>query len=94
MFEKVFETMSDEKIKKVAVGAIAGGTVLVLVLMAVLLYQLIAMWVTSARIDTVKEEIAKTEQTIAQMEGDLGYYKTDDYKERAARQHGVNIVNK
>jgi hypothetical protein len=82
--------MSDEKLKRTVTGMIVAGTVLILVLLLVIIYQFICMGVKRAQIKKYQEEIARYEQMAEQLGDDWSYYSSDYAKWKAAQQYGYS----
>ncbi|MBP5242291.1 MAG: hypothetical protein J6Z36_01195 [Clostridia bacterium] len=74
----MFENMSEEKLKRTVTGLTVAGTLLVLILLAVIIYQIVVMGVKSARIKDLETKIAWYEQQITEGNADLDYYLNDD----------------
>jgi cell division protein FtsB len=86
--------MTQEKLKRVVTAASVAGTVLIVCLLAVIVYQLVTMAVYDNRIKKIEAEIADLETQISQCEDELeretletyytqklyqlGYYKKGD----------------
>jgi cell division protein FtsL len=86
--------MTQEKLKRIVTAASVAGTVLIVCLLAVIVYQLVTMAVYDNRIKKTEQEIADLQTQIAQCEDELekeqlefyyqqklyelGYYKTGD----------------
>ena len=70
------EGLTDEKVRKVAVGATVAGVLLVLYLIVILIVQFVQIGVANAQSRRLDEEIAKYEQMIEEGEGDLDFYQS------------------
>ena len=84
----MFDNMTEEKLKKTVVGMVVAGTVLVVLLLCVILYQFISMGVKQAQINSLHTQIQEYEEKKAELEDKLDIYETDKKKEDLARQHG------
>ena len=69
------EGLTDEKVRKVAVGATVAGVLLVLFLIVILIVQFVQIGVANAQSRRLDEEIAKYEQMIEEGECDLDFYQ-------------------
>ena len=68
--------LTDEKVRKVAVGAPVAGVLLVLFLIVILIVQFVQIGVANVQSRRLDEEIAKYEQMIEEGEGDLDFYQS------------------
>lgn len=84
----MFNNMSRDKLKRMVTGITIAGTLLVVILVAIIVYQLITMGVKSSQISKLEEEIAETEEEISELEDELAEYLTDEALEKAARKAG------
>jgi NADH:ubiquinone oxidoreductase subunit 6 (subunit J) len=80
--------MSDEKLKRTVTGMIVAGTILILVLLIVILYQIVCMGVKKSQIKKYEEQISNYERIAEQLGQDLDYYSSDYAKWIAAVQGG------
>ena len=71
--------MTQEKLKRVVTAAAVAGTLVVVCLLAVILYQVIKIVVLNNRIDKVEDSIEYYEKQLSENENNL---------EQAAREHG------
>lgn len=69
------EGLTDEKVRKVAVGATVAGVLLVLFLIVILIVQFVQIGVANAQSRRLDEEIAKYEQMIEEGEDALDFYQ-------------------
>ncbi len=88
----MFKNMSDEKLRKTVTGMIIAGTLIVLTLLIVLVYQLISMLVYSVKIGNIKKEIAAYERQTAELKEDLSYYSSKDFMDYLAQTYGYKAV--
>ena len=79
--------MTQEKLKRVVTAAAVAGTLIVVCLLAVIVYQNVHMIVLDNRIKKVEAETSYYEEQISKGENDLNYYLSDLYLEQAAREH-------
>ena len=84
----MLEKMPENKLKRMIVGVTIAGTLLLVVLFSVIIYQFVSMGVKSHQIDKMQEEIESFEQIKDKLGEDLEWYTTDEYKEWIARTHG------
>lgn len=80
--------MPEEKLKKVIIGVTIAGTLLLTFLFAVIIYQFVCMGVKNSQIKAAEEQIASYEEAKEQLQGNLSYYETEEYKEKIARIYG------
>ncbi len=84
----MFENMSEDKLKKTVTGIAIAGTILFVLLFAVMLYQFISMGVKGARIADLQTQVQEYEQKKGELEEKLEIYETDKYLENEARKEG------
>ena len=84
----MFENMSEQKLKKTVAGMFVAGTLLVVILLGVMLYQFVSMGLKSAQKAALEKEIAQYEEKIQVLDKDLDYYESDYYKELMGRAQG------
>ena len=72
--------MTQDKLRRVVTAAVVAGTLLIVILIGVLIYQAIRINVLENRIETVKEEIQEYNEKKADAENDLEYYESDVYQ--------------
>lgn len=80
--------ISEEKAKKIAVGATVGGVLLIIFLLVVLIIQFVQIGVRNSEKARLKEEIARYEQMVDESREDLRWYKELDGLWYHARQQG------
>ena len=80
--------MTQEKLKRVVTAAAVAGTLVVVCLLAVILYQVIKIVVLNNRIDKVEDSIEYYEKQLSENENNLAHYESEFYLEQAAREHG------
>lgn len=90
MLKSWFASMSDEKLKRVVSGAVVAGTLLLLILVFVIIYQFISIGIKNAQIKKYNEEIAQYEELVEQLGDDLAYYSSDYAKYLAAQRNGYD----
>ncbi len=84
----MFENMSEGKLKKMVVAIVVAGTLAVVFLFGVLLYQFISMGVGQSRIDSMQAQVSEYERLIAQLDEDLDAYTREEILEKLAREYG------
>ena len=82
------QTISPEKVTRIAVGATVGGVLLVLFLVIVLIIQFVQIGVQNRLEDELNEQIAQYEQMIADGEDKITYYEEGNGLYYLARKHG------
>lgn len=70
--------ISEDKAKKIAVGATVAGVLLILFLVVVMIIQFVQMGVKNAEQSKLAEQQAELERMIESGQLDLDYYKTKD----------------
>lgn len=80
--------MTQEKMRKVITAVASAATMLLVVLLAVLIYQWITLGVQNKRIKEKKADIAAMEEIIAKGELDAEYFESVIGKEWLAIQDG------
>ncbi len=80
----MFDNMTEEKLKKTVVGMVVAGTVLVVLLLCVMLYQFVSMGVKQAQINSLNAQIQEYEEKKAKLEEEYGIVLGDEYKEKLA----------
>jgi len=78
--------MTQEKLKRVVTAATVAGTLIVVCLLAVIMYQVVHIAVLNRRIKDTQQEIERYTTQKEQSENDLNYYLSDLYLEDAARK--------
>ena len=71
------EGLTDEKVRKVAVGATVAGVLLVLFLVVILIVQFVQIGVANAQSRRLDEEIARYEEMIEKGQSDLEVYQSE-----------------
>lgn len=84
----MFENMSEGKLKKLVTAVVIAGTILVVFLLGVILYQFVSMGVKQGKIDSMNAQISEYEQLIAQLDEDLDAYTREEILEKLAREYG------
>ncbi len=79
--------MTQEKLKRVVTAAAVAGTLVIVCLLAVIIYQLIHMAVLNNRIKKTEDEIKYYQEQIDGNENLLDHYLSEYYLEQAAREH-------
>ncbi len=80
--------ISEEKAKRIAVGATVAGVLLIIFLVIILIVQFVQIGVANAKKDRLDDLIQQYEQSIAQGQNDLDYYKSGEGLYYYARQYG------
>lgn len=80
--------VSEEKAKRIAVGATVAGVLLVLFLVVVLIIQFVQIGVRNAEKKRLEAEIARYEEMIEKGEKNLEYYSSSTYLDLKAREWG------
>ncbi len=84
----MFENMSEGKLKKLVTAVVVAGTILIVFLLGVVLYQFISMGVKQSKIDSMNAQISEYEQLIAKLDEDLDAYSREQVLEQLAREYG------
>ncbi len=84
----MFENMPEEKLKKMVVAVVVAGTILVVLLLGVILYQFISMGIKQGIIGSANEKISEYERLIEALDDDLDAYTRDEILEKLAREYG------
>lgn len=82
------EPMSEEKAKRIAVGATVGGVLLLVFLLVVLIVQFVQIGVNNAEKARLDEQIAEYERLIESGNESLEYYQTERGLYYLARKQG------
>ena len=82
------EGLTDEKMKKIAVGATVAGVLLVIFLAVILIIQFVQIGVANAQSRRLDEEIAKYEDMIEKGQSDLEVYQSEQTLLWLALQRG------
>jgi len=69
--------MTQEKLKRIVTAAAVAGTLLIVSLLGVIVYQLIEGAILDKRISDAEKEKARLEKVIEQKEGDLYYFESE-----------------
>ena len=80
--------MTQEKLKRVVTAAAVAGTLVVVCLLAVILYQVIKIVVLNNKIADSEAEISRLEEQRGNSKSDLEYYLSDYYLEQEAHKYG------
>ncbi len=80
-----------EKSKKLVVGAVVGGVLLVTFLIVVIIIQLAQMGVKNGQINQMKEDISHLEQLIEEGESSYEYYSTTEGLKELAWSMGYSF---
>lgn len=87
--------MTQEKLKRVVTAAAVAGTLVIVCLLAVIVYQIVKIAVLDNRIKNSEEAIAYLTEQKANQEDDLEFYLSDFYLEQEARKnHFINPGDK
>lgn len=82
------EGISEEKAKRIAVGATVAGVLLIIFLVIILIVQFVQIGVANSQKDQLDELIKQHESYIEQGQNDLNYYKSGEGLYYYARQYG------
>lgn len=82
------EGISEEKAKRIAVGATVAGVLLIIFLVIILIVQFVQIGVANSKKDQLDELIKQHESYIEQGQNDLNYYKSGEGLYYYARQYG------
>lgn len=82
------DRISEEKARRIAVGATVGGVLIIVFLVMILIIQFIQMGVGNTRKRKLDEEIAEYNRLITEKEGDLNWYQSASGLYYTARQYG------
>ncbi len=80
--------ISEDKAKRIAVGATVGGLLIVLFLVIVLIVQFVQIGVRQSESARLDDEIARYEEMIESDQTDLDYYQTQTGLYYLARKEG------
>ena len=80
--------MTQEKMRKIITACVSAGTLLLVVLLSVLIYQWIKIGVLNNRIENLTETQIELEEKIENAETDLDYYESVMGREWLAFQNG------
>ncbi len=80
--------ISEEKAKRIAVGATVGGMLLILFLLVILIVQFVQIGVKRSEKERLEQEIEHYSQMIEADQSDLDYYRTEKGLYYLARQEG------
>jgi len=81
--------MTEEKAKRLIVAGTVGAVLLAVILLAVMIYQMIAISVYKKQIEVYESNIAKYEQLISQGEQTKEVYALRAWIEKEARRLGL-----
>ena len=90
----ILVAMAADKMRRVISACVAAATVLLTCLSVFIAYQWITLGVLDHREKTLKADIAKYEEIIAQDKKDKEYYESDLYKDYAYWQLQMSGGNK
>lgn len=76
----MLEKISEKKLKNLIVGISVAGTLLLFALLCVVVFQFVSMGIKNSQIKSYEAALARTEAEIAEAQGDLSYYESDEYK--------------
>ena len=82
------ERMSEEKARRITVGATVGGVLLIVFLVVILIIQFVQMGVKSSRATELDEEIKRYEELIKADEDTLDWIESGNGLYLMARQRG------
>ncbi|MBR7099716.1 MAG: hypothetical protein IKC91_01005 [Clostridia bacterium] len=84
----MFSSMTEEKLKRTIIGMAIAGTLVIVLLLGVLIYQFVSMGIKNWQLNSLQTQIAEYEQKIETLGEQLAIYGTDKEKENLAREHG------
>ncbi len=82
------ERISEEKAKRIAVGATVAGVLLIIFLVIILIVQFVQIGVANAKKDNLDNLIDEYERAVEQGQEDLDYYRSGEGLYYYARQYG------
>lgn len=80
--------ISEDKARKIAVGATVGGVLLIIFLVVILIIQFVQIGVRNSQRAQLEEEISRYENMIESDQTDLDYYRTQAGLHYLARKEG------
>lgn len=80
--------ISEDKARKIAVGATVGGVLLIIFLTVILIIQFVQIGVRNSQRAQLEEEISRYENMIESDQTDLDYYRTQAGLHYLARKEG------
>lgn len=80
--------ITEEKAKRIAVGATIAGVLVLLFLLITMIYQFVRLGIQSAEKAELEQKIERLEQEIQTGEKDFAYYSKKQTLENLARQYG------
>ncbi len=80
--------ISEDKARKIAVGATVGGVLLIIFLIVILIIQFVQIGVRNSQRAQLEDEIARYEEMINHDQNDLTYYRTQEGLYYLARKEG------
>ncbi|MBQ5926299.1 MAG: hypothetical protein IIX01_00045, partial [Clostridia bacterium] len=83
-----------EKMRRMVTALVVAATTLLVSLLAVIVYQAIALTVNKNRIEKLEKDIQYYEQVISEGKLDLEYYESLEGLENAARRDGWTKIQK
>ncbi len=83
-------TLSEEKARRIAVGATVGGVLLILFLVIVLIVQFVQIGVKNRRSRDLDRSIQEYEQLVEQGERDLDFYESELGRYHLALEQGYH----
>ena len=86
--------MTQEKMRRMVTALVVAATTLLVSLLAVIVYQAIALTVNKNRIEKLEKDIQYYEQVISEGKLDLEYYESLEGLENAARRDGWTKIQK
>ena len=87
--------MTQEKMRKVITASVVAGTMLLVILLSVLIYQWIAIGVRNKRIAKAEADVAYWTQLNQEAESELEYKQSEIYKYwESIQRYGVEVENK
>ena len=80
--------ISEEKAKRIAVGATVAGVLLIIFLIVIVIVQFVQMGVANSKKDELDDRIGEYQRAIEQGENDLDYYRSGEGLYYYARRNG------
>ena len=82
------ENISEEKARRIAVGATVGGVFIAVLLIIILVVQFVQIGVGNSRKEQLDKEIEEYNRLISEKENDLEWYRSASGLYYTARQYG------
>ena len=82
------EGISEEKMRKIAVGATVGGVLLIVFLVVILVVQFVRLGVANAKSRELDAQIEEYERLLEKEERDLAFYESETGLQYLAQMNG------